>query len=41
MEWGPEVYSYGCREFAVRDPEGHTVIFTEATADEPTTDEPF
>ena len=40
IAWGPEVYSYGCREFAVLDPEGYMVIFTEATDDEPTTAEP-
>lgn len=40
VEWGPEVYSYGCREFAVRDPDGYLVIFTEPTDDPPTTAEP-
>jgi catechol 2,3-dioxygenase-like lactoylglutathione lyase family enzyme len=40
IEWGPEVYSYGCREFAVRDPDGYLVIFTEPTDDAPTTAEP-
>ena len=40
IAWGPEVYSYGCREFAVLDPEGYMVIFTEATEDAPTTTEP-
>ncbi|MBS0264241.1 MAG: VOC family protein, partial [Planctomycetes bacterium] len=25
IEWGPEVYWYGCREFAVRDPDGHRI----------------
>ena len=40
VEWGPEVYSYGCREFAVRDPEGHLLIFSEPTNDPPTTEEP-
>jgi catechol 2,3-dioxygenase-like lactoylglutathione lyase family enzyme len=40
IAWGPEVYSYGCREFAVLDPEGYMVIFTETTTDQPTTDEP-
>ena len=40
IAWGPEVYSYGRREFAVLDPEGTMVIFTEPTTDEPTTDEP-
>ncbi len=40
IEWGPEVYAYGRREFAVRDPSGYLVIFTEATDDPPTTHEP-
>ena len=40
IEWGPEVYSYGRREFAVRDPDGYLVIFTEPTTDPPTTAEP-
>lgn len=36
VEWGPEVYHYGRREFGVRDPDGHWVIFTELTDDPPT-----
>ena len=40
VEWGPEVYSYGRREFAVRDPDGYLIIFTEETDEEPTTSEP-
>lgn len=40
IEWGPEVYSYGRREFAVRDPDGYLVIFTEPTNEPPTTSEP-
>jgi len=36
VEWGPEVYSYGRREFAIRDPDGCLLIFTEETADPPT-----
>jgi len=40
VEWGPEVYSYGRREFAVRDPDGYPVIFTEPTDEPPTTHEP-
>lgn len=36
VEWGPEVYFYGRREFAVRDPDGYLLIFTELTADPPT-----
>jgi catechol 2,3-dioxygenase-like lactoylglutathione lyase family enzyme len=33
VEWGPEVYFYGCREFAVRDPDGYLLIFSEETDD--------
>lgn len=40
VEWGPEVYSYGRREFGLRDPDGYLVIFTEPTDDPPTTHEP-
>jgi catechol 2,3-dioxygenase-like lactoylglutathione lyase family enzyme len=36
VEWGPEVYWYGRREFAVRDPSGYLVIFSEETPDPPT-----
>lgn len=36
VEWGPEVYWYGRREFAVRDPNGYLVIFSEPTDDPPT-----
>lgn len=36
IEWGPEVYFYGRREFAVRDPDGYLLIFTEPTDDSPT-----
>lgn len=36
IEWGPEVYFYGRREFAFRDPDGYLVIFTEPTDDPPT-----
>ena len=36
IEWGPEVYSYGRREFAIRDPDSYLLIFTEATEDPPT-----
>ena len=39
VEWGPEVYIYGRREFAVRDPSGYLVIFTEESRDDPTEDE--
>ena len=27
--WGPEVMDYGMREFAVRDPNGYLIAFTE------------
>jgi len=40
IEWGPEVYSYGRREFAVRDTDGYLVIFTEPTDEAPTSTEP-
>lgn len=40
IEWGPEVYSYGRLEFAVRDPDNYLVIFTEPTEAESTTEEP-
>ncbi len=36
VEWGPEVYHYGRREFAIRDPDGYLIIFTEKTDDPPT-----
>jgi catechol 2,3-dioxygenase-like lactoylglutathione lyase family enzyme len=36
VEWGPEVYWYGRREFAVRDPDGYLLIFSERTDDPPT-----
>lgn len=29
FEWGPEVMDYGMREFAVRDPNGYLIAFTE------------
>jgi catechol 2,3-dioxygenase-like lactoylglutathione lyase family enzyme len=35
IEWGPEVYFYGRREFAIRDPDGYLLIFTEPTDDPP------
>jgi catechol 2,3-dioxygenase-like lactoylglutathione lyase family enzyme len=31
IEWGPEVYWYGRREFALRDPDENLVIVTEET----------
>ena len=36
VEWGPEVYFYGRREFAFRDPDGYLVILSEVTSDPPT-----
>jgi catechol 2,3-dioxygenase-like lactoylglutathione lyase family enzyme len=36
IEWGPEVFSYGRREFAFRDPDGNLVILAEPTNDPPT-----
>lgn len=33
VEWGPEVYFYHRREFAIRDPDGHLVILSEETDD--------
>jgi hypothetical protein len=33
IEWGPEVYWYGRREFAIRDPIGYLIIFSEAKTD--------
>ena len=40
IEWGPDVYLYGRREFAIRDPDSYLVIFSEPTDDLPTTEEP-
>jgi catechol 2,3-dioxygenase-like lactoylglutathione lyase family enzyme len=40
IEWGPEVYAYGRREFAIRDADGYLIVFTEPTDDPPTTSEP-
>lgn len=36
IEWGPEVYFYGRREFAVRDPDGNLLVFSSVTDDPPT-----
>lgn len=36
IDWGPEVYFYGRREFAILDPDGYMLIFTEPTDDPPT-----
>jgi catechol 2,3-dioxygenase-like lactoylglutathione lyase family enzyme len=40
IEWGPEIYAYGRREFAIRDPDRYLIIFTEPTGEPPTTSEP-
>jgi catechol 2,3-dioxygenase-like lactoylglutathione lyase family enzyme len=36
IEWGPEVYWYGRREFAILDPDGYMLIFSEETDQPPT-----
>jgi hypothetical protein len=36
VDWGPEVYWYGRREFSFRDPDGYPIIISEETADPPT-----
>ena len=33
IDWGPEVYAYGRREFAVTDPNGYMIILSEETDD--------
>jgi catechol 2,3-dioxygenase-like lactoylglutathione lyase family enzyme len=33
IEWGPEVFFYQRREFAIRDPDGNLVILSEDTDD--------
>jgi catechol 2,3-dioxygenase-like lactoylglutathione lyase family enzyme len=35
IEWGPEVYWYGRREFSFRDPDGYAIIISEQTSDSP------
>ena len=35
LEWGPEVYWYGRREFSFRDPDGYAVIISEQTSAPP------
>ena len=37
--WGPGVYSYGMREFAIEDVNGYTLSFGEPTNDPPTAGE--
>ena len=39
IEWGPEIYGYGRREFAILDPDGHRIIFSEETDEQPTCEE--
>jgi catechol 2,3-dioxygenase-like lactoylglutathione lyase family enzyme len=39
IEWGPEVYWYGRREFGIRDPDGYLIIISEETGDPPTEEE--
>ncbi len=36
IEWGPEVYHYGMREFAIKDCNGYILSFGEPTDAEPT-----
>jgi catechol 2,3-dioxygenase-like lactoylglutathione lyase family enzyme len=36
IEWGPEVFFYQRREFAIRDPDGNLIILSEETDDPPT-----
>jgi uncharacterized glyoxalase superfamily protein PhnB len=33
IEWGPEVYWYGRREFSFRDPDGYALIISAETND--------
>lgn len=40
IEWGPEIYSYGRQEFALRDPDSYLIIFTEPSREQPTSNEP-
>lgn len=39
VEWGPEDFWYGRREFAMRDPDGHLVIVTQDIEEEDEEDE--
>ncbi|HVY88719.1 MAG TPA: VOC family protein [Hyphomonadaceae bacterium] len=38
IEWGPEVYWYGRREFSFRDPDGYALIISAETSDPVTED---
>jgi hypothetical protein len=40
IEWGPEVYWYGRREFGFRDPDHHLIVLSEVTGDPPTCERP-
>lgn len=33
IEWGPEVFFYGRREFGIRDPDGNLIVVSEETDD--------
>lgn len=33
IDWGPEVYWYGRREFSFKDPDGYPIIISEVTSD--------
>lgn len=33
VDWGPEVYWYGRREFSFKDPDGYPIIISEVTGD--------
>ena len=35
IDWGPEVYWYGRREFSFHDPDGYAIIISEVTSDPP------
>jgi catechol 2,3-dioxygenase-like lactoylglutathione lyase family enzyme len=35
IEWGPQVYWYGRREFGFRDPDRHLIILSEVSSDPP------
>jgi predicted enzyme related to lactoylglutathione lyase len=38
IEWGPEVYDYGRREFCIKDPNGYALVFSEPTGNPPAFD---
>jgi DNA-binding transcriptional MerR regulator/catechol 2,3-dioxygenase-like lactoylglutathione lyase family enzyme len=39
IDWGPEVYSYGRREFSFKDPDGYGIIISAETSDPPDCEE--